>query len=103
MCCMIEPKACLHHKKAASRAVSLLLQTSFAATPQPRACICRLGRFLKLQCPCLFAHGDRDPLCPVERLTQTQQEMAQPCENIVIQVLIPSLSGKSCRHQLDLL
>ena len=45
------------------------------------------GPLLKLQCRCLFAHGDRDPLCPVERLTQAQQEMAQPCQNIVIQVL----------------
>lgn len=44
------------------------------------------GPLLKLQCPCLFAHGDRDALCPVEGLSQTQQEMAQPCENLVIQV-----------------
>ena len=91
MCCITNPKACQHHRGAASR------------VPSAKGLHLQAGPLLKLQCPCLFAHGDRDALCPVERLTQTQQEMAQPCENIVIQVLFISLSGESCKHQLDLL
>ena len=74
MCFMAEPKACLHYKAAASRVSSA------------KGMHMQAGPLLKLQCPCLFAHGDRDALCPIERLTHTQQEMAQPCENIVIQV-----------------
>ena len=91
MRCMTEPKACLHHKEAASRVSSA------------KGMHLQAGPLLKLQCPCLFAHGDRDALCPVERLAQTQQEMPQPCESIVIQVLFLSVSGESCKHQLDML
>ena len=59
------------------------------------------GPLLKLQCPCLFAHGDQDALCPVERLTQTQQEMAQPCENIVIQVLLLSSPRRAVSNNMS--
>ena len=75
---------------------------AFAWLPCEDMCL-QAGPLLKLQCPCLFAHGDLDALCPSERLTQTQQEMAQPCENVVIQVLFISLPNKSCKNQLDLL
>lgn len=44
------------------------------------------GPLLKLQCPCLFAIGDRDPLCPAAKLTETQQEMASKCQTLVVQV-----------------
>ncbi len=44
------------------------------------------GPLLKLNCPCMFALGDRDPLCPAEKLAGTQQEMPGTCQNTVFPV-----------------
>ena len=50
------------------------------------------GPLLKLQCPCIFITGERDPLCPAEKLTATQQEMSGTCQTIQIAVrAIPRL------------
>jgi pimeloyl-ACP methyl ester carboxylesterase len=48
--------------------------------------VLQAGPLLKLQCPCMFVTGEKDPLCPAERLTATQQEMSCECQNIQIQV-----------------